>query len=219
MNDSRMAEDNIKAIYNATEWSSKGATITRIAEQMGVAISTASENISKLVAQGLVEHEPYRGINLTETGRKMALRMVRKHRIIETYLCERLGYAWDEVHEEAEVLEHAASDRLIEHMDANLGFPTHDPHGDPIPKADGTLDEVELRGLGSLETGESSVVMRINDDDPALLRYLQTEAGIRPTVAVTVLENTPEAGIMRLEIGERQVCLGYPAVSAILVKK
>lgn len=219
MSDSRMAEDNIKAIYNATEWDDKGVTITKIAEQMGVAISTASENISKLAAQGLVEHEPYRGISLTSTGREMALRMVRKHRIIETYLCERLGYTWDEVHEEAEVLEHAASDRLINHMDADLGFPSYDPHGDPIPKADGSLKEAELQGLAALQVGESSVVMRINDDDAALLRYLQTETGIRPAVGVTVLENIPEAGIMRLEIEGRQVSLGLPAVAAILVKK
>lgn len=219
MNDSRMAEDNIKAIYNATEWDDKGATISKIAEQMGVAISTASENISKLVAQGLVEHKPYRGIKLTAAGQEMALRMVRKHRIIETYLCERLGYTWDEVHEEAEVLEHAASDRLIAHMDAELGFPTHDPHGDPIPRADGSLKQVELRSLGEVQAGESVLVMRIKDDDPALLRYLENETRIRPAVAVTVLENIPEAGIIRLEVGGQQFSLGLPAVAAILVQK
>lgn len=219
MADSRMVEDNIKAIYNATEWNDNCVTITKIAEQMGVAVSTASENISKLVAQGLVEHQPYRGISLTVAGRQMALRMVRKHRIIETFLCERLGYAWDEVHEEAEVLEHAASEQLINRMDMDLGFPSHDPHGDPIPKADGSLQEVKLRALGTLQTGESSVVMRINDDDAALLRYLESEAGIRPMVSVTVLENIPEAGIMRLEVEGRQVSLGLPAVAAVLVQK
>ncbi|MFF2773189.1 iron dependent repressor, metal binding and dimerization domain protein, partial [Streptomyces bacillaris] len=131
-----------------------------------------SDGIRRLADQGLVVHEPYGAIELTEDGRRGAVAMVRRHRLIETFLVEELGYGWDEVHDEAEVLEHAVSDGLVDRIDRRLGFPARDPHGDPIPTADGTPRRPEAVPLLNAETGVPLTVLRISDADPAVLRYL-----------------------------------------------
>ena len=133
-------EDYVKVIYSYTEWQDKPITSSQLALRLGVANSSVSEMVRKLKDQGLVDHQPYSAIRLTPEGMRLALSMVRRHRLIETYLVEELGYSWDEVHDEAEMLEHAVSDTFIERMAAKLGHPERDPHGDPIPAADGTVE-------------------------------------------------------------------------------
>lgn len=166
-------EDYVKVIYAHTEWQSQPITTNALAARLGLAASSVTEMVKKLTAQGLAHHEPYGAIELTERGRALALTMVRRHRLIETWLVERFGYRWDEVHDEAEVLEHAMSDRLLDAIDEELGRPARDPHGDPIPAADGTLvlpDAVVLA-----EAASGGRVVRISDRDALLLRHLAAE--------------------------------------------
>ncbi|BAS09762.1 iron-dependent repressor IdeR [Arthrobacter sp. Hiyo4] len=140
-----------------------------------MANSSVSEMVRKLKDQGLVDHKPYSAITLTDSGVRLALSMVRRHRLIETYLVQELGYSWDEVHDEAELLEHAVSDTFIERMSAKLGNPQRDPHGDPIPSADGTVLLPEAHLLGELDPGHTGRITRISDENPDLLRYLSAE--------------------------------------------
>ena len=166
-------EDYVKVIYAHTEWQSQPITTNALAARLGLAASSVTEMVKKLTAQGLAHHEPYGAIELTERGRTLALTMVRRHRLIETWLVERFGYRWDEVHDEAEVLEHAMSDRLLDAIDEELGRPARDPHGDPIPTADGTLVLPEAVVLAEAASGGR--VVRISDRDPLLLRHLAAE--------------------------------------------
>lgn len=166
-------EDYVKVIYAHTEWQSQPITTNALAARLGLAASSVTEMVKKLTAQGLAHHEPYGAIELTERGRALALTMVRRHRLIETWLVERFGYRWDEVHDEAEVLEHAMSDRLLDAIDEELGRPARDPHGDPIPAADGTLVLPDAVVLAEVASGGR--VVRISDRDPLLLRHLAAE--------------------------------------------
>lgn len=213
---SRVVEDYLKNLLGASEWGGKSLSVSGLAERMGVAPSTASENVRRLDKLGLITHAPYRGISLTERGRKLALKMVRKHRILETYLHQKLGYPWDQVHCEAEILEHAASDKLIAAMDKALGHPKNDPHGDPIPTNEGDIPPVSNRPLSEAPLNTSATVARIHDTNPALLRFLQS-VGVVPGVVLTPIEKIPEAGIMQLKINNQEVTLGKPAVKAIWV--
>ena len=153
---------------------------------MKVAPSTASENVGRLVEAGLLEHEPYKAVTLSVDGQRLATGMVRRHRLLETYLVERLGLSWDEVHAEAEILEHAVSDRLLEALDEALEHPVRDPHGDPIPAADGRVVQPELRSIDNLRVGQTAVVGRIKDC-PRTLRHLAL-AGIGLDTPVTVTD-------------------------------
>ena len=180
------AQDHLKVIWSAAEWSDSPVTTTALAERLGVAPSTVSEQVRRLVDAGLVAHRPYRPVALTEAGRAQALRMVRRHRLIETWLVAELGYSWDEVHDEAEALEHAVSDLMVERIDARLGHPRADPHGDPIPAADGAVARPDARPLARLAAGEGGVVARVDDRDPDLLRWCEA-VGLRPGAAVTVV--------------------------------
>lgn len=168
-------EDYVKVIYAHTEWQDAPITTTGLAARLGLAASSVTEMVKKLVRQGLVVHEPYGAIELTADGAELALQMVRRHRLIETWLVASQGYRWDEVHEEAEVLEHAMSDRLLDSIDDQLGRPTRDPHGDPIPGRDGALNRPAATQLEHLSAGTRGVVARVSDRDPALLRYLKAE--------------------------------------------
>ena len=150
-------------------------TSSQLAARLGLAPSSITEMVRKLAGQGLVEHARYGTIVLTARGRAEALRMVRRHRLIETWLVREFGYGWDEVHDEAEVLEHALSDRLLDALDARLGHPTADPHGDPIPAADGTVPALDGVLAASLPAGERGRVLRISDRDPEVLRLLAAE--------------------------------------------
>lgn len=170
-------EDYVKVIYSHTEWQPEPITPGALAARLGLAASSVTEMVKKLAAQGLVQHQPYGAIELTADGRALALRMVRRHRLIETWLVQAMGYAWDEVHDEAEVLEHALSDRLLAAIDAALGQPSRDPHGDPIPSASGEVTIPDAVLLSALPSGTEAVVARISDRDPAVLRALEA-AGI-----------------------------------------
>lgn len=170
-------DDYVKTIYHHTEWQSVDITPSQLAAELGLAPSTVTEMVQKLAAQGLVSHRPYGPIALTPTGRARAAAIIRRHRLIETWLVREFGYAWDEVHEEAEVLEHTISDRLLEGIDARLGHPRFDPHGDAIPDAEGAVHREPFVLLGEARIGHSGRVLRVADRDPALLRALEA-AGI-----------------------------------------
>ena len=211
-----VAQDYLKVIWTAREWSSAPVTTKMLAERLGVRASTVSETVRRLGAQGLVEHAPYGAIELTATGRAHAVAMVRRHRLIETLLVRELGYGWDEVHDEAEVLEHAVSDLLIERIDVRLGRPERDPHGDPIPTPDGRVPTPPARRLWDLEPGEW-VVVRISDADPDLLRYCAS-VGLVLDAWVTVLDRRNVTGVIALHVDGRAVELAEPAASAVWVR-
>lgn len=214
---SSVAQDYLKAVYGVGEWTGAGTTMSALAARFGVSLSTASETVRKLSHAGLVDHERYGLVTLTPAGRAAALLVVRRHRLVETYLVERLGYSWDEVHEEAELLEHAMSERLLERMDAALGHPERDPHGDPIPRPDGTVPQPPAVPLADLAPGERGRVARISDAESQVLRYL-TELGIGLDEELRVLAHRDFAGTTAIEVGTGGVVeLGAPAVGAIWV--
>ncbi len=174
-------EDYVKVIYQHTEWQDRPITPSVLAARLGLAASSVTEMVKKLVAQGLVHHEPYGAIELTASGRQLALATVRRHRLIETWLVQELGYRWDEVHDEAEVLEHAVSARFLDALDDRLGRPGRDPHGDVIPDRDLVVERPDAVLLRDAEQG--GVIARVSDRDPMLLRYLAAE---RLTVGATL---------------------------------
>ncbi len=192
-------EDYVKVIYGFTEWQDKPITSSQLAQRLGVANSSVSEMVRKLKDQGLVDHKPYSAITLTDSGVRLALSMVRRHRLIETYLVQELGYSWDEVHDEAELLEHAVSDTFIERMAAKLGNPQRDPHGDPIPAADGTVLLPEAHLHGELDPGHTGRITRISDENPDLLRYLSAEE-IDLDAEVEVVGRKPFGGALVVRI-------------------
>lgn len=188
-----VTEDYLKALWSA-ETRGVGMSINELAKKMGVVASTASENVARLKAQGLVEHQPYRQVHLSDQGRKVAVGMIRRHRLLETYLHEKLGFDWDEVHQEAETLEHAVSDRLLARLDQTLGFPRRDPHGDPIPHEDGSWYAPRTRPLSSMLVGESAIVGRISDRSSEILRDLE-KSGILLDVRLTVQRIDKDGGM------------------------
>ena len=177
------------------------ATTNDIADRLAISPASVSGMMRRLAEQRLITHEPYRGVRLTGAGRRAALKTLRRHRILECYLTEVLGYEWDVVHAEAERLEHAASDELIERMAAALGNPTLDPHGAPIPTRDGRVDEARLGTLAAVALGERVRVRRVQDEDAERLRYL-AELGIRPGAMVRILDRAPFDGPLTLWVGE-----------------
>ena len=193
-------EDYVKVIYSFTEWQDKPITSSQLAQRLGVANSSVSEMVRKLKDQGLVDHKPYSAITLTADGIRLALSMVRRHRLIETYLVQELGYSWDEVHDEAELLEHAVSDTFIERMARKLGNPLRDPHGDPIPAADGTVHMPHAHRMSELDDGHTGRITRISDDNPELLRYLSAQE-IDLDADIEVLGRKPFGGALVVRIG------------------
>ncbi|WP_353826350.1 metal-dependent transcriptional regulator [Agromyces sp. SYSU T0242] len=185
-------EDYLKTVYAHTEWQPEPITPSVLAGALGVAPSSVTEMVKKMAAQGLVQHVPYGAVRLTDAGRARALAVVRRHRLIETWLVHEMGYAWDEVHDEAEVLEHAVSDRLLEGIDARLGRPERDPHGDAIPRADGSVPTEPSVRLDEAAEGHVGRVIRISDRDPALLRDLDS-VGVGPGSEVRVAVSPPAA--------------------------
>ncbi|MGQ7297138.1 metal-dependent transcriptional regulator [Quadrisphaera sp. KR29] len=172
-----VAEDYLKTIWSAQEWDDAPVTTSALAARLGLAASTVSEQVKRLVDAGLVVPAPYRPVELTDAGRARALRVVRRHRLLETYLVEHLGYGWDQVHEEAEVLEHVVSDLFLERIDGLLGRPVRDPHGDPIPSPEGAYERPEAVPLTDCAAGELVRVVRISDARPDVLRWL-AERGV-----------------------------------------
>lgn len=180
------AEDYLKVIYGHTEWQPKPIGPSALAARLGVAPSSVTEMVKKLATAGLVTHTPYGPLTLTDAGYRRASAIVRRHRLIETWLVHEMGYRWDEVHDEAEVLEHSISDRLVEAIEARLRYPTRDPHGDLIPPADGVVAPVSALLLADATRGDTGTVLRVSDRDSAMLRDLAADS-ILPGTRLTVM--------------------------------
>jgi DtxR family Mn-dependent transcriptional regulator len=187
------ADDYLKTVYAHTEWQDAPITPSVLAAKLGIAPSSVTEMVKKLAAAGLVSHVPYGAVRLTDAGTLRALAMVRRHRLIETWLVQEFDYGWDEVHDEAEVLEHTISDRLLEGIDARLGRPRFDPHGDAIPDADGHIQREPFVLLADAPVGHSGRVLRVDDRDPELLRALEG-LGLAVASTVTVTASGVEIG-------------------------
>jgi DtxR family Mn-dependent transcriptional regulator len=214
---SHAVQDYAKAIYSLGARERRPVATSAIAERLGVSAASASAMVKRLAALGLVAHERYHGVRLTPSGQRVALEVIRHHRLIELYLAQALGMPWDRVHEEAEVLEHAISPELSELIAAKLGNPTHDPHGDPIPTRDGRIDEGSTRALADMAVGETGVFARVSDSDPAMLRYL-AERGVEPGAELEVRERQPFGGPLLVRVGGRDHALGGDLVRAIRVE-
>lgn len=213
-------EDYLKAIFNLGEWDPDGRTNANVAARLGVSTSSVSEMLRKLRDADLVDHEPYGRIELSASGRARAVEMVRRHRLVETFLVQTLGYSWDEVHAEAEVLEHAVSPLMVRRMEEAMGYPWRDPHGDPIPTEDGVMHQPQAHPLGEMAPGDSGYVSRLLDDDPHLLRWF-SEHGIELDGEIAVSEQKPFGGPLLVEVGPAgatsAVELGIQAVASIWV--
>jgi DtxR family transcriptional regulator, Mn-dependent transcriptional regulator len=211
---SNAVQDYAKAIWSLAQRGDEPVSTSALADRLEVSPASASAMVKRLESMGLVEHEPYHGVTLTPAGDRVALEVVRHHRLLELYLSEALGMPWDRVHEEAEVLEHAISPALSELIAAKLGNPTHDPHGDPIPTADGEIDETPTRALADLDPGAEGIFVRVSDSDPDMLRYL-AERGIAPGDRFKVLEREPFDGPLTVLFGDRAHVLGGALTKAM----
>jgi DtxR family Mn-dependent transcriptional regulator len=182
---SRSVEDYLKAIYGLSQ-TGEAASTSSIADALDIQPASVTGMVKRLAESGFLEHVPYKGVRLTDAGTREALRVLRRHRILETYLCQRLAYAWDDVHDEAERLEHAASDELIERMAKALGFPSHDPHGAPIPTRSGDIEDVnDLATLADARPGDRVRIRAVRDEDADDLRSM-AEEGLVPGARILV---------------------------------
>lgn len=213
----RSVEDYLKAIYHLSGQGGYAAT-GDIAEELEVAPPSVTGMVKRLSENGLIEHAPYRGVQLTKRGRSAALRMIRRHRILEVYLTQQLGYDWDSVHEEAERLEHAVSDELIERMAKALGDPRYDPHGAPIPTAAGDIEKTELVALADGRPGELLELAQVEDSDAARLRFL-AELDLTPGALLTIIEHQPFNGPVTVGIGKTRRVIGRELASTIFCRK
>jgi DtxR family Mn-dependent transcriptional regulator len=214
---SSAVEDYAKAIYALETRRGRAVSTNSLAERLGVTAASASGMVKRLGELGLVEHQPYHGVSLTEQGRKVALEVMRHHRLLELYLVETLGVPWDRVHQEAEVLEHVLSEELEELIAEKLGHPTHDPHGDPIPTRDLTLVEPPTESLQDCAAGDQGTFTRISDSDPDMLRFL-ADRGIAPGGRFEVLEKQPFGGPLFARFGDDVHVLGGELARAMRVE-
>ena len=212
---SESAQDYLKAIWKLQAAHGE-ATTSALAGELGVSPASATAMLKKLNRLGLVQHEPYHGARLTPAGERVALEVIRHHRLLELYLKEALGLSWDQVHAEAERLEHYLSDEVEARIDAALGYPTRDPHGDPIPTAELVLETGERRTLVDVAAGDEAVVRRVPDSDPELLRYL-ADLGLVPECPVVMIEQAPFEGPVTLEIGGMTHSIGRSVAARIEV--
>ncbi len=216
---SEAIEDYAKAIYGLSRRGEGSVGTTELAERLGVTPATATAMLKRLDARGLVRYQPYRGAALTAAGERVALEVIRHHRLLESYLSEALGMSWDRVHEEAEVLEHYISEDLEALIAAKLGEPSFDPHGDPIPGPDlAPLGEGGSRPLSELEPGSRATFARVSDTDPAMLRFL-ADRGITPGVEIVVTGRQPFEGPLLVEVDGVEHALGAELVRRVRVGK
>jgi DtxR family transcriptional regulator, Mn-dependent transcriptional regulator len=208
-------EDYLKAVYDL-EQSGHAVSTNALAERLSLAPASISGMVRRLAEQGLLNHEPYRGVTLTPTGRRAALRTLRRHRILESYLATVLGVPWDTVHDEAETLEHAASDDLIDRMARALGDPAFDPHGAPIPSRNGDIDETRHVTLAEWPLETAGVIMSVSDKDPTLLRYLG-DLQLTPGARITVQSRAPFDGPIAVQVGRVVRSIGPGAARAVRV--
>ncbi|WP_072803812.1 metal-dependent transcriptional regulator [Rhodococcoides yunnanense] len=210
-----VARTYLKVIWMSQEWRPTRMSTKLLASSLSVTASTVSETIRKLAAMGLVHHRPYGAIGLTEAGRVAATYIVRRQRLLELFLVEQLGYGWDEVAEEAACLESSASDKMIDSIDAVLGYPTRDPHGDPIPRLEGEGAGPQISVLSSLQPGASGTIARVSESSAELLRYFDA-VGIGLGKSVTVCDNAPVLGTVTVRVEEQaSLNLGYVAAESI----
>jgi len=212
---SQAVEDYLKTIYTL-EAEGDGATTTKIAEAMEVSSASATNMIKRLAKMGLVDYESYKGARLTKAGTKIALEIIRHHRLLELYLLEVMGYSWDEVHEEAEKLEHHISERFEDKIAHLLDDPTHDPHGDPIPTKEGLMPEMEIDALNEAEADREYIISRVKDQDPELLRYLE-KIGLLPGTKILIKEKAPFKGPITLRVENEEQVIGHDLARNIFV--
>ena len=210
----RSVEDYLKAIL-LLEAKGQPASTSDIAEQLTLSAPSVSGMIKRLSDQDLIEHAPYKGVVLTSSGRRVALQMLRRHRVIEAYLVGFLGYSWDTVHDEAERLEHAVSEVLIERMATALGNPRFDPHGDPIPDQNGAMDELVYTPLAEIPTGETAEIRRVATSQAERLRYLE-HSGLTPGTRVTVTEHQPFRGPITVSTAGQEKIIGHELAEQLL---
>jgi DtxR family Mn-dependent transcriptional regulator len=210
-------EDYTKAIYSLESRLGEPVPTKTLAERLGITAGSVSAMLKRLDELGLITHVPYRGVRLTEAGRRIAMEVIRHHRLLESYLAEVLGMPWDRVHAEAEVLEHVLSEDLEELIAAKLGHPTVDPHGDPIPTASFDLHEGETCGLDELSIGASGRFVRVSDSDPEMLRYL-AEQGIGIGDELEIVERQPFGGPLFVRFGDRTHALGDALTRAMRIE-
>ena len=209
-------ENYIKSIFQICQNGGGQAATGQLAGALGVSPGTVTSMLKTLSEGSLVTYTPYEGVRLTPAGSTLALRVVRRHRLIELFLVRTLDLSWDEVHEEAEHMEHAVSERLIDRIDAFLGYPEADPHGDPIPRPDGTLSVPKSRSLAECKVGDEFQLARVIDQSPEFLRFL-SNSGLPLGVAGHIVANTPEAGIVTISVDGQQTTLGQAAAEKLLV--
>lgn len=215
---SQAVEDYLKIIYKL-ESEGKGASTTRIAEAMDVSSASATNMIKRLAKMNLVDYQSYKGASLTQSGEKIALEVIRHHRLLELYLLEVMGYSWDEVHDEAEKLEHHISEQFEDKIAELLDNPTKDPHGDPIPSKDGIMPDMEDKPLIDAEPDDTTyLVSRVKNQDPDLLRYLE-KIDLLPGTKVTIKEKAPFSGPITLFLEEKQQVIGRELAEHIYVAK
>lgn len=210
-------EDYIKGVYKL-ESGGKKATTSALAKLLSVGDGSVTEMLRKLSDKQLIHYKPYQGVGLTEHGRRMALKILRRHRLWEMFLAQFLGYTWDEVHQQAERLEHITSDELERRLDKALGYPKVDPHGDPIPSADGELDHPEYTSLMTCEAGDVVKVLRVSDDEPQILQHA-TRLGVGLNTRITVREKMDFDGSMTIKVGTKQQFISREVAGAIFVER
>lgn len=212
---SQAVEDYLKAIYTL-EANDGAASTTRIAEALGVSSASATNMVKRLSKMGLVDYESYKGAALTNSGQKMALEIIRHHRLLELYLLEVMGYSWDEVHDEAEKLEHHISEQFEDKIATLLDDPTHDPHGDPIPTKEGLMPEMDAHPLTEAEADQEYIVSRVKDQDPELLRYLE-KIGLLPGIKIVIKDKAPFKGPVTLLLEEKEQVIGHDVARNIFI--
>ncbi len=210
-------EDYLKAIYNLQTQHEK-VTTQAIAEWLNIQSPSVTNMVKRLADLNLLEHTPYRGVVLTASGERAALEVVRHHRLLELYLADALGYSWDEVHAEAERLEHSISEEFEARIDRALGYPTTDPHGDPIPSAEGNIEPLADVHLSDLAEGDEATVERVWDRDPEMLRYLGG-LGLYPHAHVEILERFPFDGPLRIRVFDQEHIIGRDLATAVRVRR
>ena len=207
-------QDYVKAVYSLESRSGAAVSTNDLAERLGVTPGSVSGMVRKLVANGLARHEPYHGVRLTDSGRRVALEVLRHHRLLELFLAEELGMPWDRVHDEAEVLEHVLSEDLEQLIAARLGNPVFDPHGDPIPSPAFEITERDTVYLDQLPDGSSGTFVRVSDSDPGMLRYL-AEQGVALGAHLEVQDHQPFGGPVFVQVGDRRLALGGQLAQAM----
>ena len=214
---SENVEDYLKSIYKLQEGGGRVST-SSLSEWLGVSAPSVTEMIKKLADEGILTHTPYKGVELTAEGRKRALKILRRHRLWELFLVEVLKYPWHEIHDEADRLEHFTSEKLERRLDEALGFPRTDPHGDVIPRTDGSIEPVEYRSLSEVESGETVTVSRVNDASSQVLQYA-SRLGIGLKRRIKVKEHVEFDGSLRVEIGRKEQFVSAKLAENIFVEE